>query len=299
MKSFLKVYYINCYKYFIVFILLLIATVNLATADKSVRIGFEGMPGTGKTSLLARLVQHLPNNCIFLPEVNLQNNSEYNKNKFVDVYDELWKQRLEAILSGGVDRCFIMDRTYFSNLAYTYAIGSNEEYVIKANQIKRDFSSLNFDLIIVLVASPETGLQRRQENNDNPPHPWDKIDFLYRLKKFYVEEFLKIYKGKYLYIYTDNMTIDDLEKKITTILSSYIKLNFLNTTSTIEGKDLIKNKMLTFARDNHLGRPYTDVVNVLGYPTIYYRQHAIQNNENNEIVYFDTFRLRQILIKGL
>ncbi|BBB57710.1 thymidylate kinase (plasmid) [Candidatus Megaera polyxenophila] len=275
--------------------------INSAIAfNKSVRIGIEGMPGTGKTSSLASLVQYLPNYCIFLPEINLQNNSKYNRNKSVDdVYHEFWKKRSEAILSSGIDLCFIMDRTYFSNLAYTYAVGSNEEYVIKANQIKRDFSSLNFDLIIVLIASPETGLQRRQENNDNPLHPWDKIDFLYRLKKFYVEEFLKIYKGKYLYIYTDNMTIDDLEKKITTILSSYIKLNFFNTTSTIEDKDLIKNKMLTFARDNHLGRPYTDVVNVFGYPTIYYRQHAIQNNENNEIVYFDTFRLRQILIKGL
>lgn len=283
-------------RYLVVILLFYIVSINPTAAfSKSVRIGFEGMPGAGKTSSLVSLAEYLPEYCLFLPEVNLQNNSEY---ETVDVYHELWKERARVINSVGNDYSFIMDRTYFSNVAYTYASNNSRNYAIAKKKIKQDFSDLNFDLIIILITSPEIGLKRRYANNDFPPYPWNKVDFLDKLKNFYINEFPKIYKGKYLYIYTDNMTLEELKKKIITILSSYIEINSFNINSTIKNYDSVKNRMLTFAKNNKLGQPYTGLVSVRGYPTIYYRQHAIQNNENNEVVYLDTLRLNEILINN-
>ena len=85
----------------IIILLSFIVVVPITVFSKPLRIGFEGMPGAGKTSSLASLIEYLPNYCIFLPEVNLQNNFIGNKDKSEDIYHELWKTRAEIINSVG------------------------------------------------------------------------------------------------------------------------------------------------------------------------------------------------------
>ena len=46
-----------------------------------------------------------------------------------------------------------------------------------------------------------------------------------------------------------------------------------------------------------MSRSYTDIISVLGYPTIYFKQKALQIDENGKVVYLDSDRLDQILTK--
>ena len=296
MKDFLSIRY--C-KYLIVFILVIFFSLTTASTNRSVRIGFEGMPGAGKTTSLTNIVKYLPSYCIFLPEINLQSNCIDRNYHVRDIYHQLWEERNIVLLSSGVTYSFIMDRTYFSNLAYSYAIDDTKEYNMTTDKVREALSNLNFDLIVILIASPEIGLKRRRANNDNPQYPWNNIEFLRKLKKFYIEEFPNVYQGKYVYINTDNMTLEVLEEKIREILSLYIKLDFTNVIPSVRNESVLRNKMLLFGKTQELGRPYTDIIDVLGYPTIYYRQHAIQNDGDGGVVYFDTNRLKQILLDSL
>ena len=257
------------------------------------RIAIEGMPGAGKTSTATRILETLPEEILLLSELNppphiLRGETELSWKD----YHFLWKERLDVLVRFKNEMRIIFDRSFYSNLAYTYAIEDMEGYCVQKRRIQTEFSDDFFDTIIALIAEPNIGIERRLTNQDIPPVPWNNLKFLKRLLSFYIEELPKIYKGKLIFLDTTKKSPDQVmswaSKYITPQITSYIVSNNKKMDESIE------SKLLFFGKKEKLGNPYTKAIYVMGIPTLYFRQYALQFI-NKEVTYFDTNQLSKLL----
>lgn len=261
------------------------------------KIAIEGMPGSGKTSCVISLAQLLGENCLLLPEINLEKDeSKYIKTNEWHIYHQLWLERIKIINNNiSNEQCCLFDRTYLSTLAYTYALGvpslNDIQYQEVVNAIEKDFSKNEFDLIIVLYTSPAVGLNRRRLNSDEPPRPWSDIDFLNKLQTFYTEKLPGLVTSELIFIETDKLTLAEVKLAILEEVLKAINIRILPTKPINPTEREILNK---FASEKQLGPSYHDGLYVLGYPTLYFRQYCVQL-EGNIVCYFNNERLKLIL----
>ena len=100
----------------------LILPSNASYSETSPVIGIEGLPGAGKTTILAALAEELEGKAIFLSEVNFEPRSPYRKlptRDQRDIYLRFWIERMTLLKTvKDPSICFLSDRTYFSNFAY-------------------------------------------------------------------------------------------------------------------------------------------------------------------------------------
>lgn len=272
---------------------------GLSGPNQPILIGVEGMPGAGKTSLLTSLIDQTNCAYLLLPELNptpqeAQELTGKLEEHIWEFYHHLWVERLSITQNSSLDELILFDRTYFTNLAFTFAQGQSQtDYLLRKTLVKKEFSSFSFDLMIILDVSPKEGLRRRLENRDSPPYPWSELSFLEKLRRFYYEELPNIYAGPILYISTECMSKDEVRQTIQHHLIKSFKDRVVHRPqSTIT--DLDRRIILNYARKKQLGQAYTQGTNVLGYPTIYFRQHAIQLH-SNQLFFLNNSRLRQII----
>ncbi len=257
------------------------------------------MPGAGKTSTLTRILEEQHYNYCLLPELSpnpLLLRSHFNNisRDYWSWYHVAWKDRIKILsqykLQWQQRICMLFDRSYYTNLAFTYATGNLAEYQAQLAQIQNDFKQNDFDAIIILDASPTIGIQRRINNKDVPPYPWSNINFLEKLREFYHVQLPKIYSGTLYYISTDNLTIAECQQQLHLHLPGKITEH-----ANIPTPNTIANLIYKQAMKYNLGRPYTKIVNVLGSPTVYFRQHALQLNHKEQVVFLDNLRLQHLL----
>lgn len=263
-----------------------------------IKIVLEGMPGAGKTSYLTKIIRLFDYNTILLPELNpvgkyIINNS----NNSWQLYHKLWQKRIKIINDKARHLNILYDRSYFTTLAFTYAMNDKTGYLEQKDAINRDFFYKDFDIIIVLDVLPEIGLQRRIKNCDVPIYPWNNLEFLARLREFYHEQLPNLYFGKLIFLDTSFLSLEETYLSLINTINLYFhNLIFNNSIPDETDKDTskINLSLINYAKNKNLGSPYTSIINVLGYPTVYFRQYAVQF-DNNIALFLDNERLSYIL----
>lgn len=270
--------------------------------SKCLTIALEGMPGAGKTSTIFRLIPGLEGICIILPELNAEPGSELNSlsiSKQGEKFHQWWDSRMKILKElSPYTNCFLLDRTYFTNLAYSYAFdkfldqkkyassvenkerydkesSETSKYEFQKKLFKQDLEDKPLDLIIILDVSPEEGLRRRHSVHDHIPWPWSERIFLSFLQEFYYKELPKYTQAKIVYIKTDNKPFFKIEKEIKSLLENY--LNKKIPEKSLKSTNLKdENKILGFSEEHKLGKLRSPLVSVFGYPTIYFKKQSVQ-----------------------
>lgn len=264
-----------------------------------IKIAVEGMPGSGKTSSLLKLVQGLGDEYVMLPEINFNVSSVYHNSSLKDQwrsYHHLWHNRLNIINRYYNNKyVFLMDRSYFSNLAFTFAMDrilGTDEYSKQYEAIKLNFEK-EFDLLILLDILPQQGIRRKITDNDVLKWPYYSSDFLNYMYKFYKEELTSFNISNLIKIEINALSqLDILE-----IIKSKIFENAPLAKRKINSNKIVNKKqmsiLLSFGKKHDLGSPYADPFFVLGYVTLYFRCYCIQL-DNDIPKFFDNSRLAHI-----
>lgn len=260
----------------------------------------EGMPGAGKTSSLLELIPELQEEFILLSETNPEPNANWQDREIEDqtkIYHQIWFDRMTSaeLLSKKLNSIFLFDRTYFSNLAFKYALdvlSGSHSYSSYLNLYKQDLEEKKFSLIIILDVHPTIGYQRRLSLGNPIPYPWSEKQFLEAFRKFYLEELPKITSTPHIFINTDFLSLSEVKIKILEILTSYSKCQGKTqvSLSTCEAEELL----LDFGKKHQLGAKHSKLVNVFGCPTLYFSQHSIQIVDGAP-VFINNERLREVL----
>ena len=262
-------------------------------------IAIEGMPGSGKTTILTSLSEQLEGTCILLSELNLEPDSPEKKlpaQEQGDIFHALWLERIALLNTFQNPKpCFLLDRTYFSNLAYTYAldfINGTQYYPIYKQTFYKGFENFKLDLILIYDLPPEIGLERRALRGDIIPWPWSNIAFLTALRKFYKEELPAYSQENIRYINANR------EKSIVMEEVMFETLKFVDKQETYSNPHSALDKekreaLYNFAESHKLGQPITRIISVLGIPTVYFLKHSVQL-EQDQPVFFNNKQLHRI-----
>ncbi len=193
-------------------------------SETSQIIGIEGLPGAGKTTILAAIAEELEGKAILLSEINFEPNSPYGKLPMRDqgdVYLRLWIERMTLLKTvKDPSFCFMTDRTYFSNFAYIYALDALKGTHYYHNQIRLFINNLleiPFSKLFIFDVHPEIGLQRRCLRGDQIPWPWSEEKFLEALHQFYRKELSQFGIKNIQFIDTledKDMIISNLKKEV-------------------------------------------------------------------------------------
>ncbi len=263
------------------------------------KIAIEGMPGAGKSTSLLDLISEFSDRCILFSETNPEYNSEwqdFSASDQGDIFHRIWTTRMDLAnaLSEKVP-CLLFDRSYYSNLAYKYAsdrhCGTNfyDEYIKIFNKDLRD---RQFSLIILLDVSPEIGLLRRYQLGDIITFPWTEVGFLEEFRRFYLKELIQFATCPIVTINTDNLSSSDVKSIIRKEIQKIIGVRLEGYGD--EFLKNVKNQLLEFAQEKKLGEYHSELINVFGYPTIYFRQHSIQFY-NGKPIFLNNQRWKEII----
>ncbi|OGW09709.1 MAG: hypothetical protein A2W77_05195 [Nitrospinae bacterium RIFCSPLOWO2_12_39_16] len=265
-------------------------------------IGIEGGPGGGKTTVLSTIAEQLEGRAILLSEINFEPGSPWKNLPLKDqgdIYLRLWIERMTLLKTVQDPHiCFMLDRTYFSNFAYTYALDAltgSHYYPAQVKLFINNILKIPFEKILIFDVSPEIGLQRRQLREDKIPWPWSQLDFLKALQQFYRKELPQ-------FGITNVCFIDTLREKESVVAT--VKREILNVIDERE-KNLVSytlphetqiKVLYSFAKKNELGDSCTHVINVLGAPTLYFLKHSLQLNQEHP-VFFNNNQLRCLITR--
>ncbi|MCK5604070.1 deoxynucleoside kinase, partial [Candidatus Pacearchaeota archaeon] len=263
------------------------------------KIAIEGMPGAGKTTILLELVAEF-DQCVLFPELHPEpgaESEEYCENLEGDIYHQMQNNRMRLIdqLPKNVT-AVILDRSFYTNYAYMLAIDQNcnsFEFSKYVQIFHQDFDTEQLDLIIVLDAKPETGLLRRRIRGDKIPEPWTKTKFLNEFRNFYFHELPKLTNTPISYIQTDHLSLPEVRAKVRQEIQKWIPLR---ENLKMLNKKEEEEKIIDFANEHNLGIFHSRLVNVLGYPTMYFRDHAVVLFENRPF-FFSNRALKQMIAK--
>lgn len=263
------------------------------------KIAIEGMPGAGKSISLIDLIYEFSDRCILFSETNPEPNSkwqDFSASDQGDIFHSIWTTRMQlADTLSEVMPCLLFDRSYYSNLAYKYAsdkyCGTNfyNEYIKIFN---KNFRDKQFSLIILLDVSPEIGLLRRYRLGDTIAFPWTEVGFLEEFQKFYDKELIKFTTCPIVTINTDNLSPSEVKSRVRKEIQKLIGIPLEHP--SVDFSEKIKEQLLEFAKKNMLGNCHSELINVFGYPTIYFRQHGIQLN-NGKPIFLNNQRWKEII----
>lgn len=187
-------------------------------------IALEGMPGAGKTTFIDKYVDN--ENVIFVPQLQIKEDI-LNKDDIETSKQFLFAEEKKTVLLqnlGGQYSEIVIDRTFFTTLAYCYARS-------KANNTLEEYTSLLYVYegikhtiafpthVIFLDVSIDESIKRRiVYSGDVRYKNWFDPVFLGYLKEFYTTELKKFFPEILLYIDTTDLKIDDVAYKINKVL---------------------------------------------------------------------------------
>jgi len=267
-------------------------------------IAVEGIPGAGKTTTLVRLAERLEGVGIILPEVNPEPHSDWqnlSNEELPEAYHNYWVERIKLLKHDFYkEQTFILDRSYFSNLACVYALDKfigTDLYSYRKSIMQQELHlNSDFDLVIVLNIELESLLKRKSQSLEaNPwpwlerdPWPWNEPEFLGYLRDFYLLELPGL-----IGVGVQMLTVDGLSKEdvFENVLDLILSVSPLKSKSS-KVCDRCNQVLLDFAHQHYLGSPLSRPVIVFGNPTVYFEKHAIQMNSSGEVVFLNNDRIR-------
>lgn len=273
--------------------------VSNGSNDFSKVIAFEGMTGAGKTSLLLGIAHELAGKCIILPEMRPEPDSSWRHASVKEqgkIFHRLWVERIHSIKKFQLsDISFLLDRSYISNLAFSYALDSfigTDYYSNTKADVERDLDIIgDFSSIIVLNANPKCGLKRRKRAGDIIDWPWSEENFLHAFCEFYQKELPK-FNIQVTNINTDKLSQEEVKKKATDHIYSILGQNLrFEKQKAIDPESV--EKILKFAKKHFLGEIHSHPLMVFDYPTVYFRKFGIQLDNKNNPQFFNNEQLKE------
>ena len=193
-------------------------------------IAIEGIDGAGKTTLTKFLEKELKKRGYDVITLKEPTDSEYGKKikeilktrninplKELELFikDREYNVKNNVIPALKSGKIVLMDRYYYSTIAYQGALGIDVEYIKKLNE-----KFPKPDLVIILDVKPEIGLQRIK--NKRKLDRFEDLEYLKRVREVYLS--LK-----------DNIVILNAERDIEEVKKEALKivLDFLSSKSPI------------------------------------------------------------------
>lgn len=282
----------------IVILPILIILSLIGRVDAIHKIAIEGMPGAGKSTSLLELIEEFQDSSILLSEINPEPHAPWQDYSVIDqgdIFHQLWVTRMYLVDElEQMKQCVFFDRSYYTNLAYKFASDKHSKtnlYVEYLDIFKRDLRDKQYSLIIILDVDPEIGLSRRFSVGDNVPFPWSDVGFLTEFRNFYANQLVNFADCPIVTLCTDNLSPEDVKAKIKAEIEKVIGPALKNPTPF---SDEVKHQILAYAEEKKLGPSCSQVVSVLGFPTIYFRKHSIQIYKGKP-VFFNNQRLKDII----
>ena len=262
------------------------------------KIAIEGMPGAGKSTSLLELINEFQDRCILLSETNPEPDAvwqDYSVSDQGDIFHQIWLTRMHLVDAlEPITPCVLFDRSYYSNLAYKFASDKYCKTTLYTDYVRifnRDLRNKQYSLIIILDVSPEVGLARRHLLKDNIAYPWTEVGFLNEFRNFYINELIKFADCPILTICTDHLSTEEVKAKIRVEIEKTIGPR-LNNKEYFSKTD--ENQIIAFGQEMNLGPQHSQIINVLGFPTIYFRQHSVQIYKDRTL-FFNNKHLKDII----
>ncbi len=156
-------------------------------------IAVEGIDGSGKTTVAKRIVERLKNlgyNAVYLQEPThgkygrriRESGRRYDAEEemklfLLDRMEDVEKNIIPALKSGKI---VVMDRYYYSNIAYQSARGIDPEKIRKMNEK----IAPKPDLVILLDLDPEIGMERIRRRGELSP--FEDVGYLKKVREMFL-----------------------------------------------------------------------------------------------------------------
>ncbi len=167
--------------------------------SRGVFIAVEGVDGTGKTTQVMRLKEHFYRKGIpvstfkeptdgrygqMIRQIGLIGRHLYTPDEELDLFLSDRKEDLEKNIIPAIQRkeLVIIDRYYFSNIAYQGALGVDKEHIL----IENEKIALKPDLVIILNCAVRVGLSRIRNSRNETPNHFEKEEYLEDVKKIFL-----------------------------------------------------------------------------------------------------------------
>ncbi len=199
--------------------------------DRGVLIAIEGIDGAGKTAQAKILYRNLEDRGYKVVLLHEPTDGLFGKkikesmiNGLKDPYEELEyfiKDRKEDVnknIKPALDNqmIVIMDRYYFSTIAYQGAAGIDRN---KIREMNEKFSPKP-DLTIILDVAPTIGLSRIREERNSKPNRFERKSYLTK-----VREIFKNIKDPSIQVIDGALSVDKISSKILNMALNAIKSN--------------------------------------------------------------------------
>lgn len=189
-------------------------------------ISIDGMPCAGKTTFLKKFISKNKGFYFFQETYIEPKGFDPTKSSLIGSYAE--KELEKKITASGLNKYIILDRSFISTLAFTFAKlrkGDPLDFTFFIDFIKRNLNNIIVpDLVILFLIKPKTSILRRESLKDQKTLDiWFDPDFLesmlfyYKYKKF--QEFNL--KSKIIIINTDNVSKEELFVKVSEVIKEY------------------------------------------------------------------------------
>lgn len=188
-------------------------------------IVFEGIDGSGKTTLAKRVVQKLLADgfeAIFTYEptngkwgkklrksftAHKRLSSEEELELFLKDRKDHIEQIIQPALKNGIT--VVCDRYYYSTMAYQGARGIDPKMIEKMN---KEFA-IEPDFVFILEIPPEKALNRIVKGRKEPLNNFEKLEYLKKVNKIF-----KGLKGNHIFHINGDQPLESCLKKVFTIL---------------------------------------------------------------------------------
>ncbi|HDD36839.1 MAG TPA: dTMP kinase [Archaeoglobus veneficus] len=183
-------------------------------------IAIEGIDGSGKSTIANYLKEELekegfrvvvfkePTNSIYGQKIRQSFNNRLDAHKELELFlldrkHDVEKNILPALKKGYI---IVMDRYYYSTIAYQGARGIDIDKIKKMNEK----IAPKPDLVIILDVKPEIGIRRIKERGDKP-NKFEDLEYLEKVRKIFLE------------LKDDNIVIVDANKNIEFVKNEVLK----------------------------------------------------------------------------
>ncbi|HIP25637.1 MAG TPA: dTMP kinase, partial [Archaeoglobus profundus] len=126
--------------------------------------------------------------------------------------DREWNVKYNIIPALKSGKIVILDRYYYSTIAYQSARGIDLKLIKKLNE-----RFPKPDLVIILDISPETALKRIKVRGE--PDKFEKIEFLKKVR----ENFLNL-KDENIFIINAELDLNTVKEKVLEVILKYLQL---------------------------------------------------------------------------
>lgn len=193
-------------------------------------IAFEGIDGAGKTTQANLLFSHLknrgfdvilskePTESIYGLKIRKLAQGERAKTSADDEYNYFIEDRkihVKNLIKPALDskKIVILDRYYFSTIAYQGALGLDPKKIQKENE---SFSPIP-EIVFLIEVPPRVGIRRIQKGRNENPNAFEKEDSL--------AEVSKVFSGlceSYIVTVDGTAEIDTIHKKIVNVIDDVV-----------------------------------------------------------------------------